>query len=492
LEAEAEAGHAASRPDCDLPTELPPPTPTSSEHLEAPPQIVRLVEEEEEEEEEAKQSTVTLMEEGEEDEEEEEQEERRRREAEEEKLKGEHRRRWRESQLYCPLSSSSSFSFSLSCMASLPELLHSWCSARLAHGRQRSLRRRQQQALQRALREERGSVATQAPPALLLPPAADSPSPTPVQEAPPLTESVVPEPDLSRQTSDRGTPSTEAHAATSTHAHTHPGAHIHPASPSATPEPHMALEPSRTAAIPPHSFTHASLSWPTPTQEEGRVDGDGAALDPAPLATLHRAFVTETQGASSAPFTPTPTLTPQPPASETAAQQDFSVAAVRTPPVQLLPTASRPIDAIPPPTELPHADTHGHGLDGGLQASRHSPAGGEQVDTPPPPPPPPSPSAQAGELQRAEDSPAEDPQRAMDSVDELLLGTNGNMQRSATEYYAELQGAGDYGNGAMLNGGAAHGSSQKESVFMRLNNRIKALEMNLSLSSRYLEELSQR
>ncbi|XP_067308416.1 SUN domain-containing ossification factor-like isoform X2 [Pseudorasbora parva] len=38
----------------------------------------------------------------------------------------------------------------------------------------------------------------------------------------------------------------------------------------------------------------------------------------------------------------------------------------------------------------------------------------------------------------------------------------------------------------------AQGSSQKESVFMRLNNRIKALEMNMSLSGRYLEQLSQR
>ena len=84
-------------------------------------------------------------------------------------------------------------------------------------------------------------------------------------------------------------------------------------------------------------------------------------------------------------------------------------------------------------------------------------------------------------------------------MDELLLSTNGHMQRSATEYYAELHG--DYGagggngaalNGAALNGAAVHGSSQKESVFMRLNNRIKALEMNMSLSSRYLEELSQR
>lgn len=47
-------------------------------------------------------------------------------------------------------------------------------------------------------------------------------------------------------------------------------------------------------------------------------------------------------------------------------------------------------------------------------------------------------------------------------------------------------------NGTEQNGNPVHGSSQKESVFMRLNNRIKALEMNMSLSGRYLEQLSQR
>lgn len=47
-------------------------------------------------------------------------------------------------------------------------------------------------------------------------------------------------------------------------------------------------------------------------------------------------------------------------------------------------------------------------------------------------------------------------------------------------------------NGTEQNGNQVHGSNQKESVFMRLNNRIKALEMNMSLSGRYLEQLSQR
>ncbi|NWR19888.1 SUCO factor, partial [Emberiza fucata] len=71
----------------------------------------------------------------------------------------------------------------------------------------------------------------------------------------------------------------------------------------------------------------------------------------------------------------------------------------------------------------------------------------------------------------------------------LALPVSGGPQRTATDFYAELQNSTELG---YTNGNLVHGSNQKESVFMRLNNRIKALEVNMSLSSRYLEELSQR
>ncbi|XP_068095985.1 SUN domain-containing ossification factor isoform X2 [Hyperolius riggenbachi] len=64
-----------------------------------------------------------------------------------------------------------------------------------------------------------------------------------------------------------------------------------------------------------------------------------------------------------------------------------------------------------------------------------------------------------------------------------------SLHRMNTDFYAELQNSTELG---YTNGNQVHGSNQKESVFMRLNNRIKALEVNMSLSSRYLEELSQR
>uniref|UniRef100_A0A8C3LP91 SUN domain-containing ossification factor n=1 Tax=Chrysolophus pictus TaxID=9089 RepID=A0A8C3LP91_CHRPC len=71
----------------------------------------------------------------------------------------------------------------------------------------------------------------------------------------------------------------------------------------------------------------------------------------------------------------------------------------------------------------------------------------------------------------------------------MSIPISGGAQRTATDFYAELQNSTDLG---YANGNLVHGSNQKESVFMRLNNRIKALEVNMSLSSRYLEELSQR
>ncbi|XP_007945303.1 SUN domain-containing ossification factor [Orycteropus afer afer] len=77
------------------------------------------------------------------------------------------------------------------------------------------------------------------------------------------------------------------------------------------------------------------------------------------------------------------------------------------------------------------------------------------------------------------------------SPEDALLSIPGSsgLQRTATDFYAELQNSTDLG---YTNGNLVHGSNQKESVFMRLNNRIKALEVNMSLSGRYLEELSQR
>ncbi len=258
-----------------------------------------------------------------------------------------------------------------------------------------------------------------------------------------------------------------------------------------TPELDILLEPSRTATIPPHSFSeiHNSLTGPTPTHEEKLLPPiKDAALDPVPTPPPQVVSNLETQQASSATPPLNVTLPPQPVDSEVDSL-GVVVPPVKEQPIQPLPTASRPEDFIPPPTELPaappltdtHTDTIKSGTDGGDSQKHNVQAPqtpGEQADS----------LTQTGE-----------PHRMEDTVDEDLLSSNGNgnVHRTATDFYAELQN-GEYnggvgnGNGVLLNGAAVHGSSQKESVFMRLNNRIKALEMNMSLSSRYLEELSQR
>uniref|UniRef100_A0A3B3WG96 SUN domain containing ossification factor n=1 Tax=Poecilia mexicana TaxID=48701 RepID=A0A3B3WG96_9TELE len=384
-------------------------------------QIVTLVEEDEDEE--PKQSTVTLLEEEVEEEEEEKGEEKGRRDAD--------RNQW-ESQAYCPFSSLSSLS--LSCMATLPELLHRWCSARLAKERLRSLRRRQLHTHTQT--DESIPVLTHTPPPI--------PVPSPTQEVLlPLTEK-APDPEVPQDKVNEGKPSAEVQ--------TDLQLRVQP-SDIYTPELNVVLEPSRTATIPPHSSSapQSTLMRPTPTHEEKPLPPvKDESLDLVPTPPLQAASVPETQQAISAASTLSVSPPQQAPSPETASSV-FLVTPVKEQPVLSLPTASRPENLLPPPTELPAAVP---------AADSHTDSGSNL--------------SQTGE-----------PHRTEDSVEEELLNTN--VQRTATDFYAELQNGGDY-TGGTLNGNGI----QKESVFMRLNNRIKALEMNMSLSSRYLEELSQR
>ncbi|KFW95177.1 SUN domain-containing ossification factor, partial [Phalacrocorax carbo] len=102
-----------------------------------------------------------------------------------------------------------------------------------------------------------------------------------------------------------------------------------------------------------------------------------------------------------------------------------------------------------------------------------------------------SPEVQKSVLPPVESSASAETKEDDQATEEALMAisVSGGPQRTATDFYAELQNSTDLG---YANGNLVHGSNQKESVFMRLNNRIKALEVNMSLSSRYLEELSQR
>ncbi|XP_071201802.1 SUN domain-containing ossification factor isoform X4 [Salvelinus alpinus] len=408
-----EPDYPAPQEDPEVPlSSLLPPSPEDG-------QIVTLVVQEEEE---PPQSTVTLMEEEGDDNEQEEREEQWMRE--------------RESQLYCPISSVSS----LSCVATLPELLQRWCDAHLA-------------------RERQQDIHTHTP--IQVP----VPTPTHTQEAPTHTQT-VPEPETAPQDQHEGLPPLDSQNHTN-HIDTH---HV---------DPIILLEPSRTSTLPPHSFSQTSLCKPTPTQDE--APQHPSQEDPVPPPALQGAPVPETQQASTPTPTPSSTAPLHLPTSETASL-DIPPPPLKEQPVQPLPTASRPAD-LPPPTDLPvppQPDTN---------TEPHTPrAGAESGDI-----------QGQGEQGDASAQPAEH-LRGEESVEDLLLSVpvtaNGHLHRTATDFYAELQSAGEYiggnGNGGVNGGVNVHGSSQKESVFMRLNNRIKALEMNMSLSSRYLEELSQR
>ncbi|XP_043984817.1 SUN domain-containing ossification factor isoform X1 [Gambusia affinis] len=421
-------------------------------------QIVTLVEEDEDEE--PKQSTVTLLEEVEE--EEDKSEEKVRRDAD--------RNQW-ESQAYCPFSSLSSLS--LSCMVTLPELLHRWCSARVAKERLRSLRRRQLHTQTQT--EESIPVLTHTPPPI--------PAPSPTQEVLlPLTEK-APDPEVLQDKVNEGKPSAEVQ--TDLQLTVQPSDIYTPYAVN-----NMLLEPSRTATNLPHSSSapDSILMQPTPAHKENPLPPvKDESLDLVPTPPLQAASIPETQQAISAASTLSVSPPPQAPSPETASSV-FSVTPVKEQPVLSLPTASRPENLLPPPTEVPAAVPAADSHTDSVKSSTD--VGGSNQKQ----------STDAPQIQAEQGSnlpQTGEPHRTEDSVEEELLNTN--VQRTATDFYAELQNGGDYtggtlnGNGMLLNGGGAvHGSSQKESVFMRLNNRIKALEMNMSLSSRYLEELSQR
>ncbi|CAL1592911.1 unnamed protein product [Knipowitschia caucasica] len=408
--AEEEATQSSTPP-------LAPPEPTEER------QIVTLVEEEEEEEEEEPQrSTVTLMEE-ETEEEEEARKEQGRKEAD--------RNQW-ESQAYCPFSSFTSLS--LSCMATLPELLHRWCSARMAKERLRSVRRRNHA-------QTPSSSSLGNTPAI-------APSPSPSQEILPVTD-IIPEPEIQESRGANDGLAAETNG-------------------TLTSDLNLLLEPSQTSSIPPHSFSdsHGQNSRPTPTNEDKLLPPvKDSAMDSLPTAPLQAASIPETQQQASR-ATPTPVLNSTPLSVSSAPPLSAFVPSVKEQPVQPLPTASHPEDMIAPPTELPApALTADPDADTTDQSSQSQ---GEHPDS------------MHLEGHHGEQA----------AEDELL---SGNGHRTATDFYAELQNGGDYNGGTVSGtGGAVHGTSQKESVFMRLNNRIKALEMNMSLSSRYLEELSQR
>ncbi|KAF5900461.1 SUN domain-containing ossification factor isoform X1, partial [Clarias magur] len=218
-------------------------------------------------------------------------------------------------------------------------------------------------------------------------------------------------------------------------------------------DPPILLEPSYTSSLPHHSFSEASLSKATPT--EGIPDSLPTD-EPKDSKPRYMERIPETQTLSFIGTSLTPTVTSTT-ASIATTTASVLIPETTEPPA---PTKEQPVHSIP---------TH-------VQPSEISPSTELPVSVP--------------ELSAGIDDVQPDIAH-LTSQEEIIEEVQSTLQRTATDFYAELQNSSEpnYANG---NGNHVHGSNQKESVFMRLNNRIKALEMNMSLSSRYLEELSQR
>lgn len=228
------------------------------------------------------------------------------------------------------------------------------------------------------------------------------------------------------------------------------------------------LEPSQTSNLPKHSVTDSSLAKPTPGVETPLLSlGEQEKNQDALAEERHIEPSLSPSGSSQAH----PTVTVDE-SSVVSAEETFQTVVShpdvnppdRTDPI-LSPTSSPFYPDLPIFQEADSVSTEGPGLVPDL-GSEPEPSSGHPVIT---------------------DTKTEDiSDEASVAASSATAPPAPPTSPSLSDIYA------DPPNGTEQNGNQVHGSSQKESVFMRLNNRIKALEMNMSLSGRYLEQLSQR
>ncbi|XP_056912842.1 SUN domain-containing ossification factor-like isoform X2 [Takifugu flavidus] len=231
------------------------------------------------------------------------------------------------------------------------------------------------------------------------------------------------------------------------------------------------LEPSQSSNLPKHSVPDSSSAKPTPGVETPLLSsGEPEKNQDAPAEERHIEPSVSPSGSSHAH----PAVTVDE-SSVVSAEETFKTVVsqpdVNTPDRTdqiLSPTASPFYPDLPIFQEADSVSTEGPGLVPDL-GSEPEPSSGHPVITD----------------TKTEEAP-DDASVAASSAAAPPVSPAPPASPSLSDIYA------DPPNGTEQNGNQVHGSSQKESVFMRLNNRIKALEMNMSLSGRYLEQLSQR
>lgn len=279
-------------------------------------------------------------------------------------------------------------------------------------------------------------------------------------------------------------------------------------------EVHQPRETEEQAAEPEPESRASSSEMPPPlprdtVAESPREPGvlEAAQLEPSQTSNLPKPSAADSSSAKLTPALKTPQLSSHEP--EPAEEKPSQPSASTTGSAHIQPTAATAVEAesegeedksdtrasLPKTVTVQTTETGGH-----TQVRRPNPPPSAEHNSDAPTvseddlaePEVAAPSASEG-LPEPEPS-ADQPSLAADlRVDGLTEDASPStpppsvpVSSSLLDIYA------DPPNGTEPNGNPVHGSSQKESVFMRLNNRIKALEMNMSLSGRYLEQLSQR
>ncbi|KAM8850937.1 SUN domain-containing ossification factor-like isoform 2-T2 [Spinachia spinachia] len=234
-------------------------------------------------------------------------------------------------------------------------------------------------------------------------------------------------------------------------------------------------------------------------------------LEPSQTSNLPRPSATDSSSAKPAPVVETPQLSaeePKPERSQDVLAEDAHIepSASLSSSIYVNPRVSAAVDDVAVAPKEEKSDTDASKQE--INSSTHTPDKTEeypvlhpttspQLEPPPDPPAEPESSTAAPEVAHPDPDTTTELEAAggpspitetktEDFAEDGSSSAGGRPSSSLSDVYAEAP------NGTEPNGNTVHGSSQKESVFMRLNNRIKALEMNMSLSGRYLEQLSQR
>uniref|UniRef100_A0A3P8RK37 SUN domain-containing ossification factor n=1 Tax=Amphiprion percula TaxID=161767 RepID=A0A3P8RK37_AMPPE len=251
------------------------------------------------------------------------------------------------------------------------------------------------------------------------------------------------------------------------------------------------LEPSQTSNLPKPSATDSSFAKPTPIVETPQLSSEEPVKEPAPQKSqdvLAEEKHIEPSASLSNSLSIKPTVSAEVDDASAAPTEekpnvDITQEEINTVIQTQVKTDLSPVllPTIPPYLEQPDPPVEPESSTASTEVSHPT------IDTVTEPEPSGGPPAITDA--KMEDL-AEDISTSSGGINQLPRPSSPTPPSPTSPSLSDIYA--DPPNGTEQNGNPVHGTNQKESVFMRLNNRIKALEMNMSLSGRYLEQLSQR